>query len=122
MGKWLMAALALFMSISCLADNAASPAADELQARFNQKYRDYLRPESQALLPFPALEMPAWKRVLESRPLQVVYREPGKYYNNKVYTFTLYQAEDGAYYLDAKGGFWGMDELAYGPLTLEQLQ
>ena len=120
MGKWLLA-LALAISLNGFAGDA-SPDAAELQQRFNQKYRDYLTPESQALLPFPALEMAEWNKLLAGRPLQVLYREPGKYYNNKVYTFTLYRAEDGAYYLDAKGGFWGMDELAYGPLTLEQLQ
>ena len=87
------------------------------------KYQAYLQPESQSLLPLPPIDKAAWKNIVERRPLRVVYREPGKYYNNKVYTFTLYQAtDDGAYYLDAKGGFWGMDELAYGPLTVEQLQ
>jgi len=55
--------------------------------------------------------------------LHQVYQEPGKYYNSKVYVFTLYQEEvdGGAYYLDATGGFWGMDELVYGPLSAQDV-
>ena len=94
-----------------------------MQQRFNQKYATYLQADSQALLPLPQLEKPAWKKLQESRPLRKIYSEPDKFYNNKVYVFTLYQATgDGSYYLDAVGGFWGMDELVYGPLSERDLQ
>lgn len=94
-----------------------------IQERFNQKYATYLQSDSQALLPLPQLEKPAWKKLQESRPLRKIYSEPDKFYNNKVYVFTLYQAtDDGSYYLDAVGGFWGMDELIYGPLNERDLQ
>jgi len=94
-----------------------------MQERFDQKYATYLQADSQALLPLPQLEKPAWKKFQESRPLRKVYSEPDKFYNNKVYVFTLYQAtDDGNYYLDAVGGFWGMDELIYGPLLERDLQ
>lgn len=91
---------------------------DELQEKFNRKYQQYLGADSQMLLPFTAIEAQEWRRTQESRSLLKMYSEPGKYYNQKVYTFTLYRAGDtGEYYLNAKGGFWGMDELTYGPLT-----
>ncbi len=94
-----------------------------LQQQFNQRYQNYFGPASQALLPFPRLEVPEWKKLLASRPLQRIYTEPDKYYNSKVYTFTLYRAEDdGSYYLDAKGGFWGMDQLVYGPINEQELR
>lgn len=90
----------------------------ELQEKFNRKYQQYLGADSQMLLPFTAIEAQAWRRIQESRSLLKMYSEPGKYYNRKVYTFTLYRAGDtGEYYLNVKGGFWGMDELTYGPLT-----
>jgi len=90
----------------------------DIQEKFNRKYQSYLTAESQALLPLPPLDMQEWTRIQESRPLRLIFREPGRYYNNKVYTLTLYRATDSEeYYLNAKGGFWGMDELAYGPFT-----
>lgn len=106
------------------ADGAAAPqSAVDIQEGFNRKYKDYLTSGSQALLPFPKLEKTEWKKLLESRPLRKLYTETDKYYNNKVYSFSLYQAEDdGSYYLDALGGFWGMDELVYGPLTARELR
>lgn len=104
------------------AEAPAAPASSAIQQGFNSKYKDYLNADSQMLLPFPKLEMAAWKKIQEGQQLRKVYSEPGKYYNNKVYTFTLYQAaDDGAYYLEAKGGFWGMDELVYGPLEERDL-
>ena len=96
----------------------AGAATDELQEKFNRKYQQYLGADSQMLLPFTAIDAQEWKRIQESRTLLKVYSDPGQYYNQKVYTFTLYRAGDtGEYYLNAKGGFWGMDELTYGPLT-----
>lgn len=120
----------LVLSCSVMAAEEAVPAAtvaqqapSVLQESFNRKYKDFLHADSQMLLPFPQLETQAWKQILESRPLRKIYTEPGKYYNSKVYGFTLYQAaDDGSYYLEAKGGFWGMDELAYGPLTEKELR
>lgn len=112
-----MAALLLGMVGIWQAAVAAEPTGSELQQKFNQKYQQYLRADSQMLLPFPLLEMAAWKQIVDSRALDKLYSEPGVYYNNKVYTLTLYRAQDnGEYYLNAKGGFWGMDELSYGPL------
>jgi hypothetical protein len=95
-------------------------AADEstVQDKFNQKYRDFLARDSQILLPLPQIARAEWKLLLESRPLQPVYTEPERFYNSKTYTFTMYRdSETGSYYLDAKGGFWGMDELVYGPMS-----
>lgn len=101
---------------STIAMAEATP--DELQEKFNRKYQQYLGADSQMLLPFTAIEAQEWKRIQENRSLLKVYSDPGKFYNQKVYTFTLYRAGDsGEYYLNAKGGFWGMDELSYGPLT-----
>lgn len=112
--KSLVAVLALLLAMPAFAE--LTP--DELQAGFNRKYQQYLGADSQMSLPFALIEAHEWKHIQESRPLLRVYSEPGKYYNQKVYAFTLYRAGDsGEYYLNAKGGFWGMDELTYGPLT-----
>ena len=97
---------------------AADPSPETMQQNFNRKYQQYLRADSQMLLPLPSIEMAAWKRLQESGALEKIYSEPNVYYNAKVYTLTLFRAKgSGEYYLDAKGGFWGMDELAYGPLS-----
>lgn len=106
-----------------LAGADESLAATALREQFNHRYQNYFGPDSQALLPFPRLEMPDWKKIVASRPLKRIYTEPDKRYNSKVYSFTLYQAaDDGSFYLDAKGGFWGMDELVYGPIGEKELQ
>lgn len=94
----------------------------DLQHRFETRYQSFLAPNSQSLLPFAKMELPAWKSLLAGECLKPVFSRPDVFYNNKTYVFTLYQAADGQYYLDAKGGFWGMDELAYGPIPAEQLQ
>ena len=100
------------------AAGAAEPSPEELQKKFHEKYQQYLRSDSQMLLPLPSIEITEWKRLLTGSGLEKIYTEPGVYYNAKVYTLTLFRAkESGQYYLDAKGGFWGMDELAYGPLS-----
>jgi hypothetical protein len=97
---------------------AAEPSPEALQQNFHRKYQQYLRADSQMLLPLPSIELAAWKRMLESGGLEKIYSEPNVYYNAKVYTLTMFRAKgSGEYYLDAKGGFWGMDELAYGPLS-----
>ena len=93
-----------------------------IQSAFNARYRNYFGSESQSLLPFSTLEKPAWQELQQTRKLEEVYREADKYYNSKVYTFTLYRdVQNGQYYLDAKGGFWGMDELIYGPIDKAEL-
>lgn len=113
---------------SAMAADAATPSsavssAETLQQAFNDRYSQYFGASSQSLLPFPAVEKAAWQQLQQSRPLRKIYSEPGKYYNAKVYTFTLYRAEDdGSYYLDVAGGFWGMDELIYGPLSEQELR
>lgn len=120
----------LILLSCCLEAIAAEPAipteqqiTSEIQMGFNQRYKDYFGVDSQALLPFPKLEVQEWKKIIASRSLKIVYTEPDKFYNNKVYSFTLYQvADDGSYYLDAKGGFWGMEELVYGPITMKELK
>lgn len=111
--------LLIFLHTPVLAEVA--PTAD-LQQHFETRYKSFLDPGSQSLLPFPKLELPAWKALLAGGSLKPVFSRPDVFYNNKTYMFTLYQAADGQYYLDAKGGFWGMDELAYGPIPAEQLQ
>lgn len=112
---WLTLCLALSMGAMAEEDN--------LQQRFNQKYREFLSQTSQSLLPLPSLSKPDWQKIRQIRPLKIIYTDPDKFYNNKTYTFTLYQAtDDSSYYLNAKGGFWGMDELTYGPLKIEDLQ
>ena len=96
--------------------------ADALQAAFNQRYQTFFGADNTSLLPLPAIDKQEWKRMREQKTLHQIYQEPGKYYNSKVYVFTLYQDEaGGAYYLDATGGFWGMDELVYGPLSAQDL-
>ena len=102
---------------------AIQASADSVQETFNHKYRDILSHNSQALLPLPQLSKAEWKTLGETRQLQQLYSEPERFYNNKTYTFTMYRDEkSGVYYLDAKGGFWGMDELIYGPLNSAEWQ
>lgn len=95
----------------------ATHADDGIQERFNRKYDTFLSQGSQSLLPLPRIEKSDWKKMRETRPMKPVYSEPDRFYNNKTYAFTMYMDEkSGLYYLDAKGGFWGMDELVYGPM------
>lgn len=121
-------ALPLLICIAMLATAPLSRAEDSvagasLQQQINHKYRNYFGADSQALLPFARIEIQDWNNLRANKPLKRIYSEPGKFYNSKVYTITLYQAaDDGSYYLDAKGGFWGMDELIYGPLSENELK
>ena len=119
-----------FASLICIAmlattqpSSAAEPVtASSLQEQINLKYKNYFGADSQALLPFDRIEIQDWKILRANKALKRIYTEPDKFYNSKVYTFTLYQAaDDGSYYLDAKGGFWGMDELIYGPISEKEL-
>ena len=111
----------IFGLVMVLAASQAS--ADSVQETFNRKYRDFLSQNSQILLPLPPLSKAEWKTIGETRLLQPIFSEPNRFYNSKTYTFTMYRDEQsGDYYLDAKGGFWGMEELIYGPLRETDLQ
>lgn len=93
-------------------------ASSHVQEKFNLKYGTSLSQNSTSLLPLPQIDKSDWKKMLEARPMTRIYSEPNRFYNNKTYTFTMYRDdESGRFYLDAKGGFWGMDELVYGPLN-----
>jgi len=94
---------------------------DALKA-FNARYATYLRAESQTPLPLPEIAKTDWPRLSAGLGLRKVFVEPDRFYLAKVYTFTLYQAADGRYYLDVKGGFWGMDQLYYGPFDEADLK
>lgn len=119
MRRLLSATLLSLLPIVACADEA--PTAD-LQQKFDLRYQAFLGAGSQALLPFSRLEPPQWKTLQQNRHFTRVFTEPDVFYNNKSYSFTMYQADDGNYYLDAKGGFWGMDQLFYGPIAPGLLQ
>ncbi|GBG12770.1 UPF0345 protein [Novimethylophilus kurashikiensis] len=109
--------------------NCASSAAlaDEdggvrIQQQFDAKFKNYMGSGSDALLPLPKLEKPDWEKLRSTHAMKQIFVERDVFYNAKTYTLTLFQAEDGSYYLDAKGGFWGMDELIYGPFDQSVLQ
>lgn len=96
---------------------------DTLKEKFNKKYSEFLSQNSQSLLPLPEINKSDWLKIRQTRPMNRIYTDPDRFYNNKIYTFTLFfAADDGTYYLNVKGGFWGMDELIYGPLSLQHLQ
>jgi hypothetical protein len=116
--------ISLYLFLAAALTHAEGPVpTTNLQDQINLKFRNYFGPDSQALLPFNKMETPDWKKFSASKTLKRIYTEADKFYNSKVYTLTLYQAEeDGSYYLDAKGGFWGMDELVYGPISAQELQ
>lgn len=86
------------------------------------RYHAYISPYSQSALPFDKMEPAAWKALLASGSLAPVFSKPDVFYFGKTYVFTLYQADSGPYYLHAKGGFWGMEELAFGPIAQDMLQ
>ena len=91
--------------------------------RFYQKYRTFLQQENQTPLPLPQIEKQDWKKLQANQTLEVVFKLPDMFYLNKTFAFTIYQSkENGSYFLDAAGGFWGMEELVYGPLIKSDLQ
>jgi hypothetical protein len=95
----------------------------ELQQAFNLRYQQYLAAGSQIPLPFNRMDKTEWKNLQASKAFRLVFTEPNQFYNNKTYTFKLYRAaDDGVYYLDAIGGFWGMEELVYGPIAEQELK
>lgn len=112
--------MALLLALACAA--FAEDDGEQVRQRFDAQYKNFFGSGSQALLPLPQLEKPEWEKLNAAQKLRQVFVEPDVFYNAKNYRFTLFQAEDGNYYLDAKGGFWGMDELFYGPIPHEQLQ
>lgn len=116
------ATLALLLALAAPGARAVD-SAEVVQQKFNAKFREFLSQDSQSLLPLPQLEKTEWQNILATRLLQQLYSEPNRFYNSKSYTFTLYRdRESGSYYLDAKGGFWGMDQLIYGPFGDSTLQ
>jgi hypothetical protein len=117
---WLVGILPMLLATS--SSRAEDVSSAGLQQHFDTRYQSFLEPSSASLLPFPTLEHQAWKTLLASGHLQPVFTKPDVFYNNETYTFSMYRADDGSYYLDAKGGFWGMGELVYGPIAAELLQ
>lgn len=115
----LVAALLLSLPIVATAEDDASK---QMQQQFDTRYKNYMGTNAQALLPFATMEKQDWEKLRSAHTLKKVFVEPDVFYNAKSYVFTLFQAEDGNYYLDAKGGFWGMDELFYGPIDPQALQ
>jgi hypothetical protein len=115
-------ALRLALMLACLNIHAADTATETLQQRFESRYQTYLSPGSQSVLPFEKLELEAWKALQASDDLKPVFSQPEVFYVGKTYIFTMYQAKNGQYYLHAKGGFWGMEELVWGPIPQEMLQ
>lgn len=113
---WLALAL-----ISLGTVQAAGSSSEELQQRFESRYQTYLSPGSQSALPFEKMESAAWKSLLASGDLKPIFNRSGVFYLGKTYVFTMYQSGHGQYYLHAKGGFWGMEELAFGPIPQEML-
>jgi hypothetical protein len=115
-----LAALAFVLApLAALADDDAGT---RIQQQFDTKFKHYMGSGSDALLPLPKLEKPDWEKLRGTHAMKQIFVERDVFYNAKTYTFTLFQAEDGSYYLDAKGGFWGMDELIYGPFDQTALQ
>lgn len=93
-----------------------------LQAAFDKRYADYFQAGSQTALPFTRMEKQEWK-TLNKDAFQVVFSEPDRYYIGKSYTFKLYHdPAKNLYYLDAIGGFWGMEELVFGPIHEQELK
>lgn len=101
---------------------AADTTSTELQQRFESRYQTYLSPGSQSALPFEKLEPATWKALQAAGDLKPIFSKPEVFYIGKTYVFTLYQAGNSQYYLHAKGGFWGMEELAWGPIAEDKLQ
>lgn len=108
--------------LACLNAQAADTAPETLQQRFESRYQPYLSSSSQSALPFEKLEPEAWKALQASDDLKPVFSQSEVFYIGKTYIFTMHQAKNGQYYLHAKGGFWGMEELAWGPIPPGMLQ
>lgn len=105
------------------ANNAGAEANTELLQAFNLRYQHYLSLDSQMVLPFNRMDKAEWKQLQASTQFRLVFNEPGRYYIGKSYTFKLYHdPAKNLYYLDAIGGFWGMEELVFGPISEQELK
>lgn len=108
---------------SLIGANANAESDAEIHQRFNQRYHEFLSVNSQIQLPFNRIDKESWKKLFAGKEFRPVFTAPNQFYTNKTFTFNLYQAADnGAYYLDAIGGFWGMEELVYGPISETELK
>lgn len=115
--------LLLWLALLTVGSHAMAEPETELQQAFNQRYQNFFAANNQALLPFSRMEKEDWKKLFAAKPFRLIFTEPNKFYNNKAYTFKLYQSpDDHTYYLDAIGGFWGMEELVYGPIPEADLK
>jgi hypothetical protein len=115
--------LLLLFALLTVSSYAIAEPETGIQQAFNQRYQNFFAASNQALLPFARMEKDEWKKLLAGKAFKLVFTEPNKFYNNKTYTFRLYQSlDDNTYYLDAIGGFWGMEELVYGPIPEADLK
>jgi hypothetical protein len=112
----------LILALAPLAAQADDDAGQRIQQQFDTKFKNFMGSSSDALLPLSKLEKPDWEKLRSTHAMKQIFVERDVFYNAKTYTFTLFQDESGQYYLDAKGGFWGMDELIYGPFDQSALQ
>lgn len=122
MNKRLYSIFLLLLSCSALSAPAVEADADKLQNNFETRYQTFLAPNSLSKLPFDELTKAEWKKLQADSELKIAFQKQDVFYQGKTYVFTLYQSTDGRYYLHAKGGFWGMEELIYGPIAAEKLQ
>ena len=102
--------------------NAEESSAEKMQTNFETRYREFLASDSQGKLPFNELTKSDWKTLTANEHLKIAFQKQDVFYQGKTYVFTLYQSTQGKFYLNAKGGFWGMEELVYGPISSEMLQ
>lgn len=122
MNTFLCSIFWLVLSCSTFSAIAAEANTDKLQSNFETRYQTFLAPNSQSKLPFDELTKPDWKKLQADTDLKIAFQKQNVFYQGKTYVFTLYQSADGTYYLHVKGGFWGMEELIYGPIAAEKLQ
>lgn len=110
--------LTLFSLPTCAEDIEGS-----LQTAFDNRYADYFQAGSQAALPFTRLDKHEWKNLFSSGNFQLIFTEPERFYSGKSYTLKLYrETSKNQYFLDAIGGFWGMEELVFGPIQEQELK
>lgn len=96
---------------------------NSLQTAFNKRYADYFQAGSQAALPFVRMDKQDWKKLFSGGDFQLIFSEPERFYGGKSYTLKLYrETGKNLFYLDAIGGFWGMEELVFGPIPEQELK
>lgn len=119
MKSYLALCICLLIALSGHAEEDAEP----LQATFNKRYADYFQAGSQAALPFARMDKQDWKKLFSAGDFQLMFSEPERFYGGKSYTLKLYrETGKNLYYLDAIGGFWGMEELVFGPIPEQELK